>query len=422
MLTADFWIRRMADGERVIAGPWEIEVLNQEIRQKSTEVIHDLVQHPVEISKERVISLLDESSFMKQPRYLGSKLVTEEYYQGLQDEINIDGMEDGVSIQYGFTIKRTQLRILPTHDFITNRPDDCEFDRLQQTAITVAQPLLILHVSRNRQWLFVQSYYAYGWMIADHVAVTEKRKEWLSYLTPEKFLVVTGNRIRLGSNPYSPELSALEFCMGDRLPLIHENIPQYVDGQSTVGNHIVTLPVRGQGGQLAFKLALLPFVSDLCQGYLPYTRGNILRQAFKMQGDRYGWGGSFNSRDCSSFIMDIYRSFGLKLPRNTWEQMNTAGRTVDFTGKTVQQRRKFLSNLEPGAALYFRGHVMLYLGELAGEYYVIHAIAECGDSKPDIDDKMLSIPLFNIMVTPLSLLRTNGQSLFAALTVGKLFE
>lgn len=423
MLTADFWLKKIAHPDKKIAKPSEIEVFNQEIMQKSSEFVHDLAQYPVEITKEKLSSLLDESSFMLKEKYLGNKLLDDEYYHNLQAEIDSDSILDKVTIKYGFTVGRSNLRILPTNDFVTNRQNDYEFDRLQETAITIAQPLLILHVSRSRHWYFVQSYYASGWISANHVAVADNKKEWLSYTNAENFLVVTANRMRLGFNPYSPEISELEFCMGDKLPIVNDNLEKCIDGQSIVGNHVVKLPVRGQEGQLGFKLALVPVVSDVCQGYLPYTRENILRQSFKMQGDRYGWGGSRNSRDCSSFIMDIYRSFGFKLPRNTWSQMNTAGRTVDFVGKTVGQRRKLLNNLELGAALYFRGHVMLYLGEDNGEYYVIHAIAECGDSsKRNADDTITSIPLYNIMVTPLSLLRTNGQSLFAALTIGKLFE
>lgn len=423
MLTADFWLAKVVDTKTIIAGPEEIKFLNQKIMEKSAEIVHDLAQYPVEISKEKLNNLLDEHSFMEQKRYIGSKLLGEEYYRKLEAEINMNEVKGNVKVRYGFTVKRTDLRILPTFDFVTNRPEDHEFDRLQQTAVTVAEPLLILHASRSRQWYFVQSYYASGWITADHIAVTENRQEWLSYEATKKFLLVTGNRVRLGVNPYSPEVSELDFYMGDKLPLADDGVAHCVDRQSVAGNYVVSLPIRRPGGQLGFKLTLVPNVSDVYLGYLPYTCENILRQAFKMQGDRYGWGGSFNSRDCSSFIMDIYRSFGIKLPRNTWEQMNTAGKTIDFMGKTDQQRREVLANLEVGTALYFPGHVMLYLGEYHGEYYVIHAIAECGDRKEcGIECTPISHPLYNIMLTPLSLLRTNGQSLFSALTVGKLFQ
>ncbi len=423
MLTVDFWLANVSGAENIIAGLGEINRLNQKIREQSAGIVYDLAQYPLEISKEKLGILLDEHSFMEQPRYMGKKLLNNEYYCKLQQEMNLNRVTKNINIQYGFTVRRTDLRILPTSDFVTNRPDDHEFDRLQQTAVTAAQPLIILHVSCSGQWYFVQSYFATGWIKGEHIGITQNRQEWLTYLAAKKFLIVTGNRLRLGFNPYSPELSELEFYMGDKLPLVPIGVAHCVDRQSVVGNYVVKLPIRRPSGQLGFKLALVPIVSDVYYGYLPYTRGNILRQAFKMQGDRYGWGGSFNSRDCSSFLLDIYRSFGVQLPRNTWEQMNTAGQRIDFADKTDQERRELLTNLEPGAALYFQGHVMLYIGEYHGDYYVLHGIAECADTiSCSVGVTLRSTPLHNIMVTPLSLVRLNGQSLFAALTVGKLFQ
>lgn len=423
MLSADFWLARVSGNGNIIAGREKIEFLNREIMEQSSGIVYDLAQYPAKISKEKLAILLDEHCFMEQKRYVGRKLLGDEYYRKIEEEMNMSEVSGDIIIGYGFTVRRTDLRILPTFDFVTNGPGDYEFDRLQQTAVTAAEPLLVLHVSRSQQWYFVQSSCASGWITADHIAIAENRGEWLSYLAAENFLIVTGNRIRLGFNQYSPEVSEMEFYMGDKLPLVYEGVPCCVDRQSVVGNYVVNLPIRRLDGQLGFKLALVPIVSDVCQGYLSYTRENILRQAFKMQGDRYGWGGSFNGRDCSSFVMDIYRSFGIKLPRNTREQMNTAGKTIDFTGKTDQQRRALFQELELGTALYFPGHVMLYIGEYHGDHYVIHAIAECADSKQcNVDYTPTSIPLYNIMITPVSLLRTNGQTLFASLTVGKVFQ
>lgn len=422
MITAEFWLAKAKNPERVMATPREIEVFNTAIIEHSVGSVYDLIRYPTQISKEKLTSLLNEDLFWTENKYVQDELLGETYYKSIQEEINRERISEVVRITYGFTVRRTNLRILPTADFVTNRTGDYEFDRLQQTAVTPVQPILVLHVSRSGQWYFVQSGCAAGWMVAADVAVTKEREEWLMYATAKNFLVVTANRLRLGVNPYFQALSEVEFCMGDTLPLFEEPLVQCVGKQSTVGNYVVKLPVRQAGGQLGFKAALVPMVSDVSQGYLPYTQGNILRQAFKMQGDRYGWGGSFNSRDCSAFIMDIYRSFGFRLPRNTGEQMHTPSHSVDFTGKTTLERKELLSQLQPGVPLYFRGHVMLYLGTAEDDYYVIHAIAECGGVNYLSAEQALVIKsLHNVMVTPLSLLRTNGQSLLEAVTVAKLF-
>ena len=65
------------------------------------------------------------------------------------------------------------------------------------------------------------------------------------------------------------------------------------------------------------KQALVPYNADVSVGYLPYTRRNIVAQAFKLLGDRHGWSGQNESRDASGLSMDVFASFGIRLPRNS---------------------------------------------------------------------------------------------------------
>src|SRR5699024_1832041 len=82
-------------------------------------------------------------------------------------------------------------------------------------------------------------------------------------------------------------------------------------------SYIILFP-EGEGFTIGEKE--IPKSKGLHLGYLPYTKENIILQAFKFKDESYGWGGLNNTRDCSAFIMDIYRSFGLRLPRNTQDQ------------------------------------------------------------------------------------------------------
>ena len=93
-----------------------------------------------------------------------------------------------------------------------------------------------------------------------------------------------------------------------------------VNGQHPYTAHVVELPMRAADGSLHFTPALLPRTADVAADYLPLTRANLLRQSFKFLGERYGWGHSYNARDCSGFVSEVYRSFGVQLPRNTRDQ------------------------------------------------------------------------------------------------------
>lgn len=421
-MKASFWLNRLENPEHIIASQSEIEDFNHKNIECLSVNIHDITAKPIETDKEMLYNMLNEQELMEQNLYMDNTLLHQDYFQKMIREMDVESIGEKNIAYYGFTVRRTHMRILPTMDFVTNRPGDYAFDRLQQTAVSVAEPLQILHCSASGQWYFVQTYYAAGWIPAAHIAVASREKR-LEYALPENFLVVTGNRLRLGFNPYSPEISELEFFMGDKLPLFSGDIPATVDQQSTSGNYVIKLPVRQADGQMDSRLALIPIVSDVSVGYLAYTRRNLIQQAFKMQGDRYGWGGSFGSRDCSSFVMDIYRSFGIRLPRNSWDQMCSVGKTIDFAALTAEGRQQALQMMKPGAALFCKGHVMLYLGYFEEKYYIIHAVAEGGNAcKFNFDGSLAALPLHNIMVTDVSLLRTSGQTILEELIMGKTFE
>src|SRR5690606_30763851 len=93
-----------------------------------------------------------------------------------------------------------------------------------------------------------------------------------------------------------------------------------VNGQHPYTTHILRMPVRNDDGSLAFSPALLPRRLDSASDYLPLTPANLVRQGFKFLGERYGWGHSYDARDCSGFVSEIYRSMGVQLPRNTSAQ------------------------------------------------------------------------------------------------------
>jgi hypothetical protein len=95
--------------------------------------------------------------------------------------------------------------------------------------------------------------------------------------------VVTGNRIRLENDPLLPQISEMEFTMGTKLPLAKpDELPDLIRDRRVYQNYVVKLPVRNGSGELEFVLAPIPISNDVTVGYLPYTRANIIRQAFKM--------------------------------------------------------------------------------------------------------------------------------------------
>ncbi len=412
MLTADFWIDKLPDPDQVIMNGAEIASFNRDIIRALPELEYDLTDYPAFLNKERLTGLVTMRPFPEEDRYSGGRLADRAYYQDIKEQMNLLGIAENNEVAYGVTVRRTNIRTFPTSDESLSEPDDKEFDLFQETAAGPAEPLLILHRSLDGSWCFVQIYNYCGWMPAADIAVAKDKESWLSYVDPAAYLVVTGNRLGLDFLP-------VELTMGTKVPLAGGWEAAEV-GPGQANNYAVLLPERDPDGEMLTQTFLIPGGADVSVGYLPYTRANIIRQAFKILGERYGWGGMFNARDCSAFVMDVYKSFGLMLPRNGDEQERSAGVTVSFEDLSTSQRYELLDTLLPGASLHTSTHELLYLGKHEGLYYVIHDITSYGDiNRPNADGTLGKAVLNRVAVTDLSLPRRNSMLFIDSLTGGK---
>ncbi len=421
----EFWVNKLSNPDKLIMNQQEIAKFNLDIIHNLPDTVYDLAAYPAILSKKTLVDYINSVQLPGGKVYINGAAVPASGFEALRTQTNLQAVLEQNIVRYGFTVRRADLRTYPTKDGLFESPDDWEFDRFQKTAVDPAEPLVILHQSLDSKWYYIQTYYYRGWLPAEDIAVAATREEWLAYMREPGFLIVTGANFQLAFNPVSPELSEIGFQMGAKIPLAHlGDIPAVVDNQAVAGNYVVILPVRDASGNLKFKQALIPSTADVTPGYLPYTRANIIKQAFKMQGQRYGWGGMFKATDCSGFIMNIYRTFGLKLPRNADEQENSAGKSVDLRLSSLAERTQKLQKLLPGATLHMNGHVMLYLGEDRGGYYIIHDMAAYGDKeRPETDGSLWRVPVNQVTVSDLTTLyRVNGKLFLESLTTGRQFE
>ncbi len=401
MLCPDYWMQSDSLSS-VIMSKQEIEAYN-----KSSVItigpIVDLENYKEYFSKEELTDKLNAFSIL--PKYEtfheDGVLVSEEYYNKLVENCNIEGIMNLNKIKYGITIRKTMMRTFPTYNGVFKSGDNYEFDRFQETAVYPVEPLVILLTSKNSKWYFAQMYNYLAWIPKKDVAIA-KKEDLFDYLKTKDFIVTTGKRAFTSYNPLNKQLSEVKLDMGIRIPLANiKEVKADVYGQNATGNYVVKLPTRCNNGKVEFKLALIARNEEISVGYLPYTRENIIVNAFKFLGERYGWGGMFNSRDCTSFIMDIYRSMNIKLPRNAEQQGELAvGNFYEMPeNMTVDDRKKLLDKLKPGTAVYMEGHVMMYLGAEKDKHYIIHDFS--GFYKPQKDGSLKYYKVREVMVSPL---------------------
>ncbi|MDD2979898.1 MAG: NlpC/P60 family protein [Hespellia sp.] len=390
MYHADFWIRRCAHMENVIMDEKQISQLNDKI------LADDRCSH--NIWKQQEISE-DYDSDWKTSRELGITLPL-----GKQP------------VGYGICVRRADLRAWPGNtarsaEKIWIETDDTSDDKFQLSVVRVNMPVLITRESADGQFYYIITYDYEGWSEKECFAVCRNRGEWIQAQRMEHFLVVTVPGIRL-------EISGQLLTMGVKLRLLEvEEIQKIRLNRSAWGCYIVAIPQRRPDGYYQLSYAAIPPAIGVHVGYLPYTMENVIHLAFQFLGNRYGWGGMFESVDCSQLVQEVYACFGIYLARDAGVMIRTPGKRISFRGMNVKEKVEELDTLAIGSLLYFPGHIMIYLGKDGDEYYVISAV---GSLK--LPDKKEPESIQSVIVNALTVQRGNGEIWAQEITDALLIE
>jgi len=167
--------------------------------------------------------------------------------------------------------------------------------------------------------------------------------------------------------------------------------------EKTESAYIIWTAIRGRGGAALLRKAYISRKSDVTEGFLPFTQRHIIRQAFKLLGTRYGWGGMYNGRDCSALVQDIFLSMGVDMPRDSKQQAFVGTPLGHFEPfRSPEAKAAAIRSGIPGLTLMRMPlHMMLYLGEVNGQFYAIHStwaerISMKDDSKRRINQFVVS--------------------------------
>ena len=392
LVSPAYWLKQNQEGDKLVLDDKGIDGFNTKIRSVSRTVF-DLSAYPTTVSGDSLKTRIMNYAVLEDDLYLNGNKVSDNYKNILRSQTNIKAIPATVTVRYAVTTTRAPIRNLPTGQGLFYYAADKEFDVLQETSLDPGEPVAILHQSANGYFYYVQSYNYSGWISRFNVGLTDKRT-WLQYAKPKDFLVVTDAKyvLRLGKNE-------LLYQQGARINLVKEEPALYT----------VEVPVRQPNGNLSKTRLQVPKVSKAVhKGYLPYTSNNIVRSAFKFYGMPYGWGGLKDSVDCSALVLNAYRTVGIYLPRNTDEQANTAGIRNLLEGLDNAQRLSVIRDLQPGACLYMDGHVVMYIGQINGAPYSIHALGS--HYVKGVRQREMQV-----VVSDLTLQRSSGNSFLADL-------
>ena len=412
-LSAEHWANKAERPDEILKDEQGILALATEAFASDPNMV-DLAAYADELTNAAVTDIiLSMSKPYKSELYYrdGGKVETADYDR-YRTSLNLAELPDTVVVRFGMVLQRADMRTWPTEDVVFKSQETFDLDRFQENGLFPADVVAVLHESGDGQWYFVQSFNYAAWVRKESIAIG-RRPAILDYKSTARFLVVTGSKVTTNFNPHAPAISELQLDMGIRLPLADlEDTAHNVDGQNPYASYAVRLPVSGENGELGFRTALIARSQDVQRGYLPFTRRNIVEQAFKFLGERYGWGHSYNARDCTGLVAEIYKTFGIQLPRNSGQQgLSPIGESIQFTAETSEEEKLgAVLSADVGDLLYSTGHVMLYLGTVDDMPYVIHDLS--GFGWVGEDGEVQEAVLNGVSVTPLMPLHSSRDTTY----------
>ena len=374
MLNADFWIDRLTDAHAVLADAQDVQSFNERVYAQIPEHMQCLRAMPDEMPRSSIVAMIEKYfTLQSEIADVDGRSSNDALWRDLIDRCAVAAIAERVELRYALAVQRLNVRSLPTHAHACKKRADYPIiDRFQETHVEPGQPLVIYHESADGQWYFGQLHNYCGWFECSAVAQFAKAA-WLEYVDAyeKQPLVITAKRLYIAPRYEHPHRTVL-FGMGARLPLWYGATATTTGLQCVHGCYVAAFPMRLADGQGAIVPLLVQCSDDVNAGFLELTRANILVQAFKLQGERYGWGGMYQSWDCSSLVCSVYNCFGLLLPRNCSpdEQRAALKLSCEVDAENIRQQ---LEKLRSGAVVFADGHVMLYLGACEKDFYVLHS-------------------------------------------------
>ncbi|MBN1285076.1 MAG: SH3 domain-containing protein [Anaerolineae bacterium] len=356
MLTADYWLARLADPDTPLLDAGAITAFNAQTR--ATLAIPDVLDLPETLDAGDVRALLP--SLPDGPLYgIDGALIDLGALKAAA------ALPARLSVRLGLAARRTHLRAFPTDRVAMKRPGDFYFDRFQDTTVDVGWPVAVFHTEIGGEWHFAFTPAAAGWLRAGDIALADDPAAVHDYVNAPSFVTVTGSR----AGVVLPGGRYVFAQMGTRLPLAGRD----------ADTRRLWIPQREHSGKLTFIEGHIAAADpDWHEGAMPCTLRTVFTQAFKLLGEPYAWGGSrmgMFGRDCSRFVQDVWAVTGVRLPRNSAQQGRVGINAAAFgPDDTPAARAAILRNVPPGALLWLPGHIMLYLGSVDGVPYAIHDV------------------------------------------------
>ncbi|MFY9075524.1 hypothetical protein CRU99_03800 [Malaciobacter mytili] len=259
-------------------------------------------------------------------------------------------------VKKAIVIRNSNLKVFPTNEMMFYNPNNAgqgfPFDYNQNSYIKINTPILVSHFSKDKAWVFVESYFAYGWLKIDDIAFVDKK--FIDSFKTKNYSTIIKDKLNIYDEYFIEKVQ------------LGTILPKYKN------KYIVAKKDQKHNAYLKFIDIAKENITDKP---LEFNNVNLEKIAKELIDEQYGWGGIFGFRDCSSFTQDFFIAFGINLDRNSRKQ-TTNGKYYKFENLSNKQKKEFiLKYAKPFKTLvYLYGHIMLYIGEKNNEPLVMHNV------------------------------------------------
>lgn len=283
----------------------------------------------------------------------------ESWFERMAEEADWDAY--GKVNRTAVALVNLDLRNFPTAQPLFRDPrsagEGFPFDYVQNSSVFAGEPLRISHLSRDGAWAYALTSYATGWVPRRNVAYVSEEDAKALRALPLVALMNDNMPLydRQGNYLFRGRVGML-------LPCSDTNTTVYM-ARTVVSERDGTACDVG-----------IPISTDAAVPLpLQMNRENLVRVISGVMQSKYGWGGLYGERDCSSTLRDIFAPFGIWLPRNSFRQ-SQVGRVVSFEGMNNARKLETIRQYAVPfrTLLYLKGHILLYLGTYDGVPVALH--------------------------------------------------
>jgi len=277
------------------------------------------------------------------------KPLQKEFFKKIQENSNFENYK--TINKKAITIRTTNIREFPTDEVLFKNPhragEGYPFDYLQDSLIAANKPILISHFSKDKKWAFVFSSFSSGWIKSSDIVILNKQEVNKIINAKHAYIIKDFQPIYNQSGDFVYDLR-----IGMMLPVVSENNS--------------TLTLLGVSKINLHKPYFFEFnvTKNIAQTKpMLFTKKNISKILNQLKNSKYGWGGMYAQRDCSSTMKDYFAPFGIWLGRNSSIQARK-GRVISLKGLSVKEKKALIikKGVPFETLLYKRGHIVLYIG------------------------------------------------------------